>query len=252
MKVFILATARNPELLSYTTLVFNTIRVGFPSAEIFVQGNALPEFALKAVMDKCKLSGCEFKNDLETIHHDWINKLLSTQTEEFWICDTDMIFYNPVENYPLKGFPLAGRRIPEFHDEFSGCLTRSRLHTSLLLVNPLEVKKRVEVFTNRVAQTPFTPISNLINPIVVPFKGKGVFYDTCSQLYHAVGGHQFSDDILDSYFHMNFGTISDIVLPRLNGSGEAMQKARNAIMENPSLGRGVWRHQEQYYMARQQ
>lgn len=250
MKVFILATARRPELLAYTTLVFNSIRVGFPSAKIFVQGNALPEFSLQPVKDGCQKASAHFENWTETIHHEWIEKLINQESEPFWIVDTDVIFHGSVEEWSFPGQPLAGRRIPEFFDDFSGCRTRSRLHTSLLYIWPADVREKLESFTSQIAKTPFTPMANPVYPVVVPFKGRGIFYDTCSMLYHAIGGQSFSDEQNDAFSHFHFGTISDIVIPRLRNVN-GMEKVRSSGVENPELMRNSWRVQQQYFEARQ-
>lgn len=247
MKIFVLATLRNPNLGEFTYMVFDTIRTGFPTYEIEVHGNNLGD----KFNDELLSETFHYTNIPATIHHKWIEQLIKDMNEPFWIVDTDVIFYESFEGLALGDAPLAGRRIPEFLDEFSGCLTRSRLHTSLLYINPEVVKKRVESFTSKLAKTEFTPLANLIYPIIVPFKGVGTFYDTCSQLYHTVGGQPFSEQQLDSYFHFNFGTISDLVLPRLNGYRETMEKARDLVVKDPSKGRGAWRYQDQWYAARQ-
>lgn len=249
--VHILITCRNESLLRYSTLVFDSLRVGFPTAKIIATGNSLPLYALEPIKAACDLTGTELTLGSETIHHRWIKGLLEQNEEPFVICDTDQVMYDSMEVFDFSQTPLAGRRIPQFRDEFSGCITRSRLHTSLLYINPALVKERLSAFTTKVADTPFTPIANLIYPQVVPFNGEPVFYDTMAQLYHAIGGTKFSEDILDRYFHSNFGSIEDIVLPRLNGSGDAMKKARDWVLENPVRGRGAWRYQEGYYLARQ-
>jgi hypothetical protein len=246
--VFILATCRSEELLPYTLLVFKTLRTGFPTAVVHVDGNALPDYAAKAVEEECKRVGASFFNGDLTIHHSWLQHIVSKETAPLAIVDTDMIFFESVEDWQFDT-ALGGARIPEWYDEFPGAITRSRLHTSLLFIDPVKVREQVAEYESKYADTVFTPKVNLFNPLCLPLNGRRYFHDTCSLLYHAIGGTEFTDAQLDSYFHFNFGTISDLVLPRLDGA-EDMETARTAIFNKPELGRGMWRAQRDYYEKR--
>lgn len=246
--VYILATCRKPELLPYTRLVFKTLRIGFPTADVHVHLNNITDPDVrKIILSDCERCRCS-TFDTHTIHHEWINLLVHNAEHPFWILDTDVIFYGEVGTPPAD-MPLWGWRIPEWQDEFSGCVTRARLHTSLLWINPGEINRRYRAFRHNIPETVFTPAVNLINPLVIPLKARGYFYDTCAMLYHAVGGKPFSDLDLDKYFHFNFGTISDIVLPRLSDRA-VMEKMREQVLMNPDLGRGMWRAQLEYYANR--
>lgn len=260
MKVFILLTCRKQELLPYTTLVFKTVRTGFPTAEIILRSNGLPDYAMGALEKLAKDADCQWEDDRSpTIHHRWIEALVDRDTEAFWICDSDIIFYEAVEDWKFDT-ALAGWRIPEFQDEFSGSITRARLHGSLLYMDPDKVNAQWAEKTKACPETPFTPLVNPFNPIVQPINGRLYFHDTCSVLYHAIGGTEFTDRQKEAFFHFNFGTIPDLVIPRIAGiaardsvhayAGMAMVAAREAILSNPILGRGQWRAQEEYYKER--
>lgn len=212
--VHILASCRRPDLAPMTTLVFDSLRTGFPNAEVTVHLNG---DVLKNCPDAAKAAeavGCKVIEKSATIHHEWIEGLVNKETEPFYLLDTDVIFYNSIEHWRFDG-PLAGWRIPEWQDEFAGAVTRARLHTSLLYVDPQAVRQKLEEFQSVCPQTPFTPLANPYHPIVLPVNGRMYFYDTCSILYHSVGGQAFTDQQLDSYFHFFFGCIPDLVLPRL-------------------------------------
>lgn len=249
MNVKILCTCRSPELLDYSLLVFKSLRVGFPTADILVVGNALPDFAFESVRLAAKANDCAFGNGPETIHHKWIERLLETETELFILCDCDMHFFESVEDWAFQT-ALAGFRVPEFYDEFSGAITRARLHTSLLFIDPVKVREAVKAYESKIADTPFTPKVNLIFPLVLPLKDRSYFHDTCSLLFQAIGGTSFTDAQLDAFTHLNFGSCSDIVLPRLS-NGDKMKQWREAVLNNPELGRGAWRMQEEFYRNRQ-
>lgn len=252
MNVHILATCRKPELLPFTELVFKTLHIGFPTARVFVWGNQLPKYALDAIQPLAEAHPCELCSNEPTIHHRWIERLLASRDEPFFILDTDVIFYRNFEQFipELKDAALAGFRIPQWKDEFSGCITRARLHTSLLYMDPMAIRKMVSGYEAGIADTVFTPKANLIHPLVVPFGGHPYFYDTCSLLYHAIGGMAFTEQMKQAYAHLNFGTIPDVVLPRLTG-GDVMAKARLEILDNLALGYGSHRAQMEYYAERQ-
>lgn len=248
--VLILVTCRKPELSRYATLVFDTLRIGFPTARIIVYLNSLEGDIKEDLLRRAFAVGAECC-ETATIHHDWINERLVIGQEPFWLVDTDVIFYQSVENWRFGESPLAGFRVPEFSDSFSGCITRSRLHTSLLYVNPVEVRRRLVQAWEGAEETPFTPRANLIDPLVVMHKQQRYFYDTCSLLYHAVGGTAFTDEQKDAYCHMHFGSISDVVLPRLPElERKVMLMRRDAILRHPVLGKGAWREQDAYYENR--
>lgn len=249
MNVFLLATCRKPELLPFTLLVFKTLRVGFPAASVSVCINPMDSESQSEVIKACDSVGANYQH-IDLIHHLWAESLVKNQTEPFWIVDTDMIFFNSMEDQKFD-LPLAGYRIPEWRDSFSGCVTRARLHTSLLYVDPVKVMAKVYVYESKIANTEFTPKVNLFHPLVVPLKKEKYFYDTCSMLYHAVGGESFTDQQKSRYFHFHWGTIPDVVIPRIpSHEAYVMTVNRGVILNNPELGRGRWREQEQYFLSK--
>lgn len=247
-RVEILATCRDQSLLPYTTLVFSTIRIGFPTAEIRVTGNDLPDYAVEA-LKKVIPEGCTFENKPAIIHHQWLEQLCSIDTEPFIALDTDVICYSKIEDWSFNT-SLAGWRIPEWEDEFTKCCTRARLHTSLLFIDPVKLRDEVEKYMAQFPVTPFNPMANLFYPLCVPMNQHTYFYDTMAMMYHAIGGTAFTDEQLNAFYHMHFGTIPDVVLPHLS-NGYEMGLERDRILKNPALGYGRWREANEYFAARQ-
>lgn len=247
-RVFILATIRKEELAPYTELVFQTLRVGFPTAQVEVHLNGGAVGQLEHVANLAQNSGCAVRALPEqTTHHEWIENLIETELGDFWILDTDVIFYACVEHWKFVA-PLAGALIPEFSCEFLKAITRSRLHTSLMHIRPLELKVcRLKYETNH-PRTIYNPPANLIHPLYLPLNGTTYFYDTMAMMYHALNGEAFTAQQKDSYFHFHFGTFSDLVLPKI---GKSIEDLRSKILANPELGIGMWRMQEEYFAARQ-
>jgi hypothetical protein len=254
MNVFILATCRKRELLPYTVLVFKTLRIGFPRARIQIHLNGAKDdngmeeevrnAAFSAGLD---FYGCDFHSIQQTTHHEWIEKLISSQQEMFWVVDTDVIFYAQVENWSFRE-PLAGALIPEFHDPFTKAITRSRLHTSLMCIQPALVRAELQRYRDKHPATIYNPPANLFHPLYLPFNGRTYFYDTLALAYHAIGGEPFDAQMKDSYFHFHFGSCSDVVLPSMP---QEMHRAREVVLADPRLGMGMWRAQEEWFVSRQ-
>jgi hypothetical protein len=245
MNVFILVTNRQPELNPGSVMVFDTLRKGFPTADIKVHLNGKEDHLFR----KLKYQDHPLVSIAPTIHHAWIEKLIASENEPFFTCDTDVVFWDSMEQFCFDGCFLAGRRIPQWRDEFTKCITRPRLHTSLLYIDPIPLRAAVEKYLAQFPKTPFNPFTNLIDPLCVPLKRETYFYDTMSMMYNAVGGTPFKDQQLECYDHMNFGTIEDVVLPHLKDGQEA-KVFRHEVYNNPSKAKGMWRYQEKYYADR--
>lgn len=251
MNVNILATCRDESLIQGTLLIFKTLRTGFPTANVKVFLNNIGSPMKEKVVRAAIKNRCEIVDLKETtIHHKWIEKLIAEATEPFWILDTDVIFWQNMERFDFSEHPLAGRRIPEWNDEFTNARTRARLHTCLLYFNPLLIVKKLKKYLEQYPDTPFNPFANLIHPLVVPFKGKAFFHDTCCLLYHAVGGKSFDTEHLECSDHLNFSTITDIVYPHLEHANE-FEIVRQEIYKDIEKAKGIWRMQNLYYESRQ-
>jgi len=248
LKVFILATCKNPELFAYTKLVFETLRIGFPNARIFVDLNNLEIKQEASIKEIAEELGCIVRSISETIHHKWLAEILKKEVDPFWIVDTDVIFYKEVESWTTTN-ALFGARIPEFIDEFTGAQTKARLHTSLLRIDPVGVNEALKSYFSTQNITEFNPHASLIYPQVVAVSGIPNFYDTLASLYHAIGGEDFKPHQKDSYFHFHFGTFSDRVLEKLQDSVK-IKESRERVLSNSEVGKGLWRVQEQFFRDR--
>jgi hypothetical protein len=255
IKVFILATCRNRDLLPYTRLVFKTLRVGFPTAEVEVVLNGALDYHpledaadwVGHVSDAAGSVGCQVRSISEITHHEWVEGLIKIKEEPFWILDTDVAFFAPVEHWTFE-HPLAGALIPEFNDPFLKAVTRSRLHTSLMHIDPVALRPSWANYLLAHPRTIYNPPANLVHPLYMPFNGRTYFYDTMSMMYHAFGGTPFTSQQKDCYMHFHFGTFSDLVLPSM---GPDVAAARAAVLADPSLGIGLWRQQEEWFNSRQ-
>ena len=245
-RVFILATCRNDALIRASTLVFDTIRVGFPTAEIVVWDNDNSELNRSQIREgvkKCKGKLVHLPQRIS--HHDWIATLTMDERnkEPFWICDTDLVFWASMEQWKFGLMPLAGRYIPDFRCGYVKRWTHWRLHPSLLRIDPALVLAGLNAYEDANPETPFTPKPNPFAPLFLP----GQFYDTVAILSEICSGQQFQDGHLNCYDHLFAGTISDLVGPCLNDG--KMQERHAELMANPEKMRGLWRKQDEFFRA---
>ncbi len=244
MKVCILATCRNPDLLPATLLVFDTIRIGFPTADIRVYGNALGPMA-GFVRSRCADVGAWFRDYPDRTKHDkWVASMVWNHDEPIVICDTDMIFFEMVEHWEFL-HPWAGFLQPEYLDPYLMAVQRERLHTSLLFVRPDEVRDRMIRYEHSMNHPPDYAGMDLFAQQWHPVKGGiPIFTDTGGSLYHAIGGDAFAEAQLDCYAHLHAGTWSDI-LGELDGA--PWTEHVREMMKFPAQLRGIWREQADFY-----
>lgn len=240
--VNILATCTNPDLIRATTLVFDTLRIGFPTAPVTVYMNHMLPDVAKPVMAAAKKCGADV-TPCDTIHPEWIESLLKDKDDPFFICDTDVVFWNSFEAF---GFfdAVAGAPVPQFFDAFTNCLTLPRLHTCLMYLDPKAVAAKVRNYFSQFPETPFNPKPNLIKPGFLPWPGgKAYFHDVCCLLYQAIGGTPFNRDILSAFDHLQAGTFSDL----LGKAYPGISTEHAVLLDNPHLMRGLWDKHRQFY-----
>lgn len=239
--VNILVTCNDPDLIEGSLLVFDTLRVGFPDSPVKVHFNgncaSTYESIQKLVED---YDWREFPNGL--LHHQWIEYLIETNNDPFFICDTDVIFWRRFTLPPINR-AISGRLIPKFYDKFTQSITMPRLHTSLMYIDPVAVRNYI--LTTKTVETRFNPIINLIHPIQMPSIHGGVFYDTCALLYQAIGGQPFTEQQLDTFDHLNAGTWVNELDARWPGLN--LQQAHKQVYQNPMLAKGAWKLQNRWY-----
>jgi hypothetical protein len=247
--VHIYATVRKPELLQAALLVFRTLRVGFPSATVCVWGNALAPAAAAVLAQAAQAVGGAFVNLPASSHDRWIEGLLARSTEPFWICDTDMIFWDKVEGW--RGKLFAGRYEPEFDEEWTRTRHVARLHTCLMWIDPVAVRSAMRTWMARYplpwrnsAQFPF------VAQHFIPAGRTTLFYDSCAGLHQALGGTRFTDRQNAAFDHLHFATYADLIGPHLKGIAGGIQERFEAIYRDPGLARGIQVEQAKYYLKR--
>lgn len=250
--VHILATVRKPELLNAALLAFCSLRVGFPSNPIWVWGNALDHASALAVQAACAAMGATFRNCPGTSHDAWIESLVGKLQEPFWISDTDVVYFSPVQP-PRRGSRLfSGRYEPEFNEEFTDTVHVERLHTAVMWFNPEPLRNFIRTWQAKIpnpwrASAQFTLIRQNFVPV---FDGPTKFYDTTAGLFHAFEGTPFNDDQNAAFEHICCATYADEVV-KAAPSLKDLQTVHEMIYANPQLARGLKEGQDRYYMSRQ-
>lgn len=240
--IHILATCRKLPMLRSSTLVFDTIRVGFPDEQIHVTVNTDIADAKREIVQSCEKVKATYEHAC-TVHHKWIRDTLERSRSPLWICDTDMVFFNKFDASSLLGSALAGTFTPRFMDPFSKCMTMERLHTCLLYMHPRMIQHRITSWQLQVPETKFTPKVDLIDPLVIPTLHGNTFFDTCSLLYQAIGGQSFNDKQLASFAHLHCGTWADMIEPVMPG----MLSMHKQAIENPEFAKNLRKLQSDFY-----
>ena len=243
--VYVITYCRRLDLLYGTTMVFNTIRVGFPDSAIVVIDNAsLPEVRgiLQGLADSI---GAQFQQVSEVQkHHEILGGIFRMANGPFAIVDPDVMFWSRFDH--AGSGSIEGRLIPTFQDPHSQCLTHKRLHTSLLKVpDPKGLRSAIEQFASYFDFDPFAPTM---------FHRAGVWerYDTLGSTYALLEGscHAFTDYELDHYDHLFCGSHVDMVAKTLGSFTDSFLDSHKAAQENNfSKMKGIWRLQQLFFDA---
>jgi hypothetical protein len=245
--VHILATCRKPELLPATLFVFDSIRIGFPTARICIRKNPTNINMVELRRAAHRIEADLYEPHNYKVHHEWIEELVLHSKEPFWICDTDVMFHSRVENWEFEEpIAMAGRLIPEFRCQFMRRITHARLHASLLWLDPLEIKSCIAGIDRISPRGPYSTPIPYFAPLFYSLGAKHFFFDTCAQLYHCIGGQPFTAEQNAAFDHLHGGTYSDLMEERMPGIGDK----HRAVFAKPSLLRGAVEHQTQYFNER--
>lgn len=247
--VFIVTWCKSEETFYGNSLVFETIRTGFPAARIFVlDNNSRPD--LRARLAKLAEGvGATFLTPQGEAHHwqilDQIAMNEALESNSICFVDPDVIFWGPVEGWQFGEALVAGRLLPAFQDEYTGTATMPRLHTSLLFLPDIQALRQ-RIHAMRGGHFEFEPF----RPFMGPMLGDWVRWDCAATLYGALKekAHAFTDEQLDAYDHLFCGTHAAVVKAALNNPryaeihAEAASGGRNL--------RGIWREQEAHFRKR--
>lgn len=242
MNVHVLVSCRNPELWKFSTLVFDSIRVGFPTSTIHVTFNNLGRIQEERILKE--VTGNDFFHPLskDILHDEWIDKLIKEEKSPFWIVDTDVVFFDNMEKYQFCK-SIAGIYIPKFCDPYTKYLTFNKLHTCVMYIDPVKVKGELNInrgifFAPTINEPPISARRKLIRVNEWTYH-----HDTMSEVCHTVGGSKFTDEMKDCFGHINCGTYADLVDKKIPGY---LTRCHH-LADNPELLRGSWKNDVEFY-----
>ena len=188
-------------------LTLKTIRVGFPTLPIFVHWMISREGNFAEVQKMTQdIIGTVICHD--RMRNDQLIKMLVEREQKgFAVVDSDMVFFGNCEGLETDAL-IAGEFIPSFNCPIARARTASRLHSAFFVVpDPPRLRSAIAkayepVLPQFCPFDPFAPVAIFDGPND-PF-----FYDSCSILYHAVGGEKFDDAMLDKFEHCWAGSYA--------------------------------------------
>ena len=251
--VHILATVRRAELLPAARLVFHTLRTGFPSEPVCVWGIALDAASAAVLAADTAAVGGKFQNLPATAHDAWIETLVNKLTDPFWVCDTDVVFFDRMT--APKGAVFAGRYEPAFDEEFTDTVHMERLHTAVMYLNPERVRMAVREWMAKIPEpwrnSATFPLfrQNFVPVLRDGVKQKTLFYDTLAGLHQAVGGTAFTPAQDAAFEHLHCATYAQEAA-RGAASLKDLPAVHAAVYADPATARGLKLAQDHYYHNR--
>lgn len=245
MNAHCLVTLLNPDRIKSALLVFKTVKIGFPTANLLVYGNGIKDREGRNIIQAvAKDAGAQYVDIPMHSHGQFLENILANESSPFWVFDTDIVFFSKVEDWFNGSTELfAGRYEPEFWEEWTRTMHVARLHPSLLWFNAQPLRAAIRAWPGK--HEFFNSVNiNLIQWSLVPkYGGDMYFYDTCAGLHHALGGFQFTEDQNKSYGHLFCGTYADVI----SEQHPNLVAKHDAVWDNPELARGIWEEQKKWY-----
>jgi len=241
--VFILTYCEHPALLYGATLVFKTLRVGYPTARVIVVDNGSHNEVRETIRSEAESAGCEFYQTERRPFIDHYNWLIHKQDEfdAIVFVDPDVVFWECVEKWQFTGL-MAGRKIPDLLNY--GVTSMARLHPSHLWI------PSIKALREEIQSRPVNGL-NLMSQFAAPITGKLYFWDTLSALYQMLFDkcQIFGENELNAYDHLFYGSHLPVIQPALSDDDLTITAHQMAAMGRINELKGLWRKQDEYFMS---
>jgi len=249
-RVFIITYCRSRESLYGTVLVFKTLRVGFPHADVTVIDNAsLTDVRsdIRRAAERCDVTFVQARDELP--HGNAIEAILLRGDHDgrpLVFVDPDIVFWEQCEQWDFGEALLAGRLMPGFVDPLTGSWTMPRIHTSFAWFPDVDAL-RAEWEVIRKQYFDFMPVL----PVMMPTDRGWVRWDTLSGLSIALGkkAKGFTEDQLGAYDHLFCGTHLDRVASCLPTDLRKKWTAVHEAVKHDDIqaARGMWKMQQRAF-----
>lgn len=248
MNVHCLATCLRPDRFGAVELLFHTVRKGFPSSNILVYGNGLSPEISHYTQSCCRAVGAQFMNIPVVSHGQWLEQLVATERDPFWVTDSDIVFFDKVEHwFDSAGSDVlySGRLEPKFFEPWTSTIHVERLHPSLLWINPQLLRAALRSYPHGrefLSTVTYEPFKWQMITMRDGDKKKVYFYDTTAGLYHSIDGQPFTDEQNAAFEHLLCGTYSHMLTDHNN-----LQQVHDEIFRHPYKARGLKVSQDKWY-----
>lgn len=238
-----------PEALYGSTLLFKTLRVGFPTAEVHVVDNGSHPEAAAEIRRQAEDAGCHFRR-LTTFatHHGFVSSLIFDPDAEGTVIllDPDLCFWADCEHWRFDKL-LAGRYIPPFRNDVCGTIDLPRLHTSFWWIEDV-VRLRERIL--REYQKSFIGCMEPFLPYTFRQGDWWFKFDTGANLFATIRDdvYCFEEKELDCFDHLMMGTHLDVVWPWMDEEGRAgALTLHNWAKHDYVQMKGLWKIQDIFF-----
>ena len=224
-------------------LVFDSIRKGFPTAQIEVWDNESCPEVREAIQAAASRAGADF-HPMRRVHYTdhlrWV--LLEREHPKgvpLVLCDPDVAFWDTVQDWDFGDRLMAGRLMPIIRR--GGPIALPRLHPSLLFVPDVAALRRAVRQTQALGWDGIGQRTSFI-------AGQAYFWDTLADLSNALASRcvGFTDAQLDCYDHLFCGTHMGMIGASGGAAALALWRSvhQSAASGDMAALRGVWRRQQ--------
>lgn len=227
-------------------MVFETLRVGYPTAEVIVIDNGSHPDVLPLIEKAAHDAGCAFMPTTRQHFLNFYRWVLFEQEamESVVLLDPDVVFWDSVEDWQFDGV-MAGRLIPDLYNY--GVTSLSRLHPSHLWIPSIS---KLRASLGNLHANGFDPLRQFS----APANGKMYFWDTGAGLYQALARQcePFTEAQLDCYDHLFYGSHLPVIQPALNDEDVTYTAHQAAARGDLASLKGIWRNQDKHFKSQRQ
>jgi hypothetical protein len=262
----VLVTVNDMAHFDACTLCFETLRVGWPTADIHVHING--DQYVSAIIDKLDYfhrdkPGRMFWHLEKPIVHlaDWIRgRVNCSYPGPLIIADPDIVYWKSCEDWEfLPDTLFAGYWHPRMWNDFARCVSVQRIHTSMMVFpNTQHLRDMIQCVYGPawMKHGEYCPVDPFMGRVMFDENGP-TFWDCCANLYNlllSIKGTErqwpaiehFGQKELACYDHLNSASFYDCMVDRLQGeTREGFKIAHRDWVKNPKPG--LWPLVDAYY-----
>lgn len=257
--VKILVSIPDPARFDACTLCFDTLRVGFPTANIHVDINYCTSVEDgHRVAEKARQAGCStILLPYQTHLADWEQRKVEGHDGRtpLVLMDADTIFWKSCEDWEFPGKLMAGYYVPRIWNDFAKCVSFPRLHTSMLwFPDTLALRMRIAAAYPYALEEageycPCNPFMGTVQFI----GGRPFFWDCCANLFQMLG-HENCAPLerkhLDCFDHLNSASFYDVMMERMDDN-RGFAFTHNELVKTPEKLRNLWPIIDSYYRQKE-